>query len=66
MLAEDTLPACTAYACELLVRVFQGIERVLGGIGDEDFLAGTQEPVESLPRVTQHCRTACGGLEQAA
>lgn len=66
MLAEDTLPARTGYACELLVRVFQGMERILGGIGDEDFLAGAQEPIESFPRVTQQCRAARGGLEQAA
>ena len=66
MLVEDALPACPGDPCELLVRVFECIERFLGGIGDEDFHAGAQEAIEPLPRVAQQRRAARGGLEQAA
>jgi len=66
MLAEDTLPARPGYPCELLVRVFQRIERLLGGICDQNFLTGTQKSIESWPRITQQRRAACGRFEQAA
>lgn len=66
MLAEDALPACPRYSCELLVRVFQCIERFFGGVGEEDFLTGAQEAIEPFPGITQQGRAAGGRFEQAA